>query len=53
MIDNKETEKVIEIAKIDGKIAIQMSNKLIQRITNAQQCSCSGSQKAAPAEEHR
>ena len=33
MIDNKETEKVIEIAKIDGKMAIQMSNYLIQKIT--------------------
>ena len=37
MIDNIETEKVIEIAKTDEKLAIQMSNNLIERIINAQQ----------------
>lgn len=37
MIDNKEAEKIIEISKIDEKMAIQMSNNLIQRITNAKQ----------------
>lgn len=37
MIDNKEAEHLIEIAKADEKLAIQMSNDLIQRIMNAQQ----------------
>ncbi|MCH7723551.1 MAG: N-6 DNA methylase [Bacteroidetes bacterium] len=37
IIDNKEAEEIIEIAKINEKMAIQMSNNLIQRITNAQQ----------------
>jgi len=34
MIDNKDAESVIEIAKTDEKSAIQMSNNLIQRIIN-------------------
>lgn len=37
MIDNTEAERVIEIAKIDGKLAIKMSNNLLQRIFNVQQ----------------
>ncbi len=39
MIDNGEAEKVIDIAKKDEEIAIQMSNQLIERIVNAQQYS--------------
>lgn len=37
MIAEKEAEKVIEIAMNDEKMAIQMSNILIKRITNATQ----------------
>ncbi|MDA3833115.1 MAG: hypothetical protein PF495_06925 [Spirochaetales bacterium] len=34
MIDNKDAKNVIEIAKADEKLAIQLSNDLIQRIIN-------------------
>jgi len=37
MIDDREAEKVIDKAKTDEKLAIQMSNNLIERIMNAQQ----------------
>lgn len=37
MIDEKDAEKVIDLAKIDEKMAIQMSNNLVERIINAQQ----------------
>jgi hypothetical protein len=35
MIDNKAAEEVIEIAKTDEKLAIQMSSHLIQRMMNS------------------
>ncbi|APB34046.1 N-6 DNA methylase [Gloeomargarita lithophora Alchichica-D10] len=37
MIDNREVDNVIEIAKTDEKLAIQLSNNLIERIINAQE----------------
>ncbi|MBC8185348.1 N-6 DNA methylase [candidate division KSB1 bacterium] len=37
MIDNIEANEVIKAANTDEKLAIQMSNKLIHRIINAQQ----------------
>ncbi|GAG05857.1 unnamed protein product, partial [marine sediment metagenome] len=37
MIDNGEIEKLIDTAKIDQELAIQMSNHLIERIINGQQ----------------
>ena len=37
IIDNKEAQKVIDTAKIDEELAIQMSNQLIERIINAKQ----------------
>jgi adenine-specific DNA-methyltransferase len=38
MIDESEADRVIEVAKTDENLAIQMSNNLIDRIINAQQC---------------
>ena len=37
IIDNLEVQKVIDTAKIDEKLAIQMSNQLIEKIVNTQQ----------------
>ncbi|MDD5450507.1 MAG: N-6 DNA methylase [Desulfovibrionales bacterium] len=37
MISNEDAEKVIELAKIDEKKAIQMSNNFIEKIMSAQQ----------------
>ena len=36
-IDNTEADRVIEIAKTDEKLAVKMSNNLLQRILNSQQ----------------
>ncbi len=36
MIDDRDAEKVIDIAKIDEEMAIQMSNNLIERIMTPQ-----------------
>jgi adenine-specific DNA-methyltransferase len=36
LFDDEEAREVINIAKTNEKLAIEMSNNLIQRITNAQ-----------------
>ena len=38
LIDDREAQKVIDTAKTDEELAIQMSDQLIDRIINAQQC---------------
>ena len=47
MISENEAEKIIKVAVNDEIKAIQMSNILIQRIVNAQQCAAPDDNSAA------